>query len=278
MANFLTLTLLACLVVAVCAETSVERFDKLRHIVFIEEQVFDPNTEDYIKEMITLIESGQIAAQDEDKNFINYLHSLVNDCEISIDCNLELDLAKLDRLKEKRTKACNLNTYLNVCMKKVKNICIEAASERVSDKLKSVDEQSLATIDTVARLVDENSRTIFPSRYIDYDYASSKDLNINYPEIVIKALKSLDPQGAEAAKGKWSNKQEQIEKFLGQIQSPCLSYLDHIDPVVKYFSYEYSKPDFGLYFDIQNKHFYKKVCENIISKWYSIVKEAPKHL
>lgn len=265
------IALLSCLATLASARVSVDKFKQLEQQVFGENKVvlYDYDVEKKINDMISLLELGDVPAEVYGKRDLNYLRSLLNDCAAMSKCNFDSDLEKLHRLGQRKVSEPSLSGYLQICTIRVRENCKADIHRYVIDKLRTIGQSKLDTIDAIAQQVDRDQRRQSQGR--NNVYGDASELDIYYPRVVLKALKKLDPEGAKKLLKKWTYKQEAMERFMDKIRQSCVAYLGNVDRIVEIFPFRYWKNANSAMLDLQNWHVYKKICENIVGEWDKIV-------
>lgn len=248
--------------VGVDADSSVKEFEALKRSLFGKryKSLHEISVEKKINKMVKLIEAGDIPAEVQGEQTLEYFKSLTDNCKES-ECNLDEDLERLKFLNSRRTEAPNLKNYLQLCLDRIKSRCELEIYKRASAKLSPVDEESMRAIEMLAReLFNEGGYR----RIGENDHFT---VNINHAT-VLKALKKLDPVGSKVMLKKWTNKKATLAKLMDKIRLPCVQFMNYIDPMVKLIppDYHHSK--------VSNLHLYYIICKKLLYDWDSIFRSA----
>lgn len=128
------------LIAGVEAENKVKEFETLKNDVFGKgrSEFLGTEVEKKIQRMIDLIESGDIPAEVQGVQTLEYLKSVTDDCKKS-ECNLNEDPKRVKRLNERNTGAPNFETYLQLCRVMIESRCnSQGIIPLIRDKNRSV--------------------------------------------------------------------------------------------------------------------------------------------
>lgn len=251
------------LLVGAVNESRVEEFKLLKDELFGYKPIEGWIVERKIHSMIKLIESGDIPAKVQGGQTLEYLKSIAYDCR-DVECNLDEDLQRAERLSKRDTEAPNLENYLRICQDKILVRCKSKIYKRASAKMIVVEEQNLDTVNALAKQSDEDLRQ---RGYGGMLY----QLNADAPnhETVLKALKKLDPAGSEEV----LNEGTTLEELMNEVRLSCIEFMENLDPSVKLFPAVFDQRAGGPW-KVSNWHFYLNNCKKVVDSWKRILEDA----
>lgn len=250
------------------ADANLDLFKQYQEQLFTSDGVYmdKASVSNAIDSMVSMIEAGEVPAEAQGEQTLEFLRTIRNDTKLGAPCNMDEDLAKLERIRGIVSLNPSLERYLQFRENDILLSCADVVHKRAAKKLVTIDENSLRLVGILSDEVhDVTRRKLFEKRQVA----------VPYYVVVLRSLKEWDPEGAKRVMKKWVSKEKALDKFMSKIHESCVSFLEQLDPIVA--TYPDNWPMYSpnrFYREIMKWNYSKNSCKGVIDNWDSIMETA----